>query len=292
MPNRPARNEPDPHFFSTQVLQARRFFLNLNPRPRERLSVACGGVEHCAPNYVISRPTFAFYSIEFVVRGLGRLRLGAHEHRLQPGSIFSYGPGIPHQISTDPEQTLTKYFVDFAGRDAAALLKGARLRAGAVAQIFPPMEIQPLFEELIRNGRRGTRHSPGICAMLLEALALKILESPAPMPGRETLAFATYRQCRDHISRHFQRLRSVKEIARECHLDDAYLCRLFKRYDQETPYRFLVRLKMNYAAERLQSPATLVKQVAEDAGFANPFHFSRAFKSMFGISPIALSKIR
>ena len=281
-----------PAFFSTQVLQARRFYLNLNPSPVQRLVVVSGGVEHCAPHYVINRQSFPFYSIEYVVGGAGYLKLGRREQRLQPGSIFSYGPDIPHIIATDPTRTLTKYFVDFSGTDAAGLLNDSRLRAGGVSQVFPPTEIQPLFDELIRNGLRGTRQTPGICVTLLQAVSQKILESRAPLPGRGALAFETYQYCRDHISRHFLQLRSIEQVARECNLDNTYLCRLFQRYDQVTPYRFLLRLKMNHAAERLHSPATLVKQVAEETGFANQFHFARVFKSVFGISPSALSKMR
>ncbi len=284
------RTSPD--FFSNQVVQARRFFLNLNPHARTQLTVACGGIENCTPDYTIQRKNFPFHAIEFVARGSGTLKLGHKEHQLQPGSVFSYGPETPHDISTDAKQPLTKYFVDFSGSEAAALLKSARLGSGSLTQIFPPMELQPLFDELIRNGLRGTRQSPDICAMLLEALGRKILEARAPLPGREALAFETYQQCRDHIGRHFLRLRTVEQIAKECHLNDAYLCRLFKRYDQDTPYRFLLRLKMNYAAERLQSPATMVKQVADETGFANQFHFSRTFRSVFGIAPSALSKMR
>jgi AraC-like DNA-binding protein len=292
MKNPGASTSASPDFFSTQILQARRFFLNLSPQTRNYLTVTCGGMEYCDPNYAIQRGSFPFYSIEFVARGFGRLRLGTKEHRLHPGSVFSYGPGVPHEISTDPRQPLIKYFVDFAGSGASALLKSSRLRAGSLAQVFPPTEIQPLFDELIRNGLRSTRQSPRICAILLEALAQKITEARVPRSGRETPAFGTYLRCRDHIGRHFQRLRSVEQIARECHLNNAYLCRLFKRYDEGTAYGYLTRKKMNYAAERLQSPSALVKQVAEETGFANQFHFSRVFKAVFGISPSAMSQMR
>ena len=49
---------------------------------------------------------------------------------------------------------------------------------------------------------------------------------------------------------------------------------------------------MNFAAERLQSPGVLAKQVAEETGFANPFHFSRVFKSVFSVSPRTLTRMR
>jgi AraC-like DNA-binding protein/quercetin dioxygenase-like cupin family protein len=281
-----------PDYFSIQVSQARRFYLNLNPSPQANLAVVSGGVEHCTSDYLIHRKSFPFYAIEFVAQGSGRLKFKQTEHELRPGSVFSYAPGVAHEISTDPHQPLTKYFADFAGLQAAKLLKSCQMRPGTISQIFPPSEIQPLFDELIRCGLRGTIQAPHICGRLLEGLLLKVAESRAPLPGREALAFTTYRQCLDYIQRHFLRLRSLEQIGRECHVNDAYLCRLFKQYHHLTPYRLLIRLKMNYAAERLQSPGVLAKQVAQETGFTNQYHFSRAFKSVLGVSPRALTKIR
>ncbi len=281
-----------PDFFSAQVAQASRFYLNLKPSAKTALTIICGGAEQCAPDYAIHRATFPYCSIEFVARGGGQLKINRQEHRLQPGMVFSYGPGVAHDITTEPGEPLVKYFIDFAGKEAVSLLGVARLKPGAVAKVFPPGEIQPLFDELIRNGRRGTAGTPEICVQLLRGLALKIAEARAPLPGHDTLAFATYQQCLAHLRRHFLRLRSVTQTAGECHVDDAYLCRLFQRYDHQSPYRLLIRLKMNYAAERLQSPNALVKQVAEETGFLNQFHFSRVFKSVFGMPPTGMVKMR
>jgi AraC-like DNA-binding protein len=161
-----------------------------------------------------------------------------------------------------------------------------------VSHVFPPAEIQPLFDELIRNGLRGTPWSPKICVKLLEGLILKMFDARAPLPSQNTLAFSTYQQCRGYIDQNFLRLHSLEQISAECSVDATYLCRLFKRYDQQTPYRFLIRLKMNYAAERLHSADAMVKQIAEETGFINQFHFSRVFKSVFGLSPRSLIKFR
>jgi len=49
---------------------------------------------------------------------------------------------------------------------------------------------------------------------------------------------------------------------------------------------------MNHAAARLQSPGMLVKQVAEESGFIDPFHFSRLFKSVLGLSPDLFRRMR
>jgi AraC-like DNA-binding protein len=281
-----------PAFFSPDVSEARRFYLELSPPPGRPLAVVCGGLEHCTPDYAIHRRTFPFYSIEFVARGRGTVRLRGRRHALLPGRLFAYGPGVRHDIASDPAAPLVKYFVDFTGREARRLLRRAHLAPGRVTQVFPPHEIQTLFDELIRNGLKGTRQSTELCGKLLECLGLKTAETRAPLEGAETLAFTTFQRARQHIQEHFRRLKTLRQITEECHVNGAYLCRLFRRYDHQSPYQHLLRLKMNLAAELLQQPGALVKQVAEQAGFGDPFHFSRAFKGVFGLAPDAFRRLR
>jgi AraC-like DNA-binding protein len=281
-----------PEFFSPQVSEAMRFYLNLNPPKQAPLSVVSGGCEHCAPDYEIHRATFPFYSLEYVVRGRGSLKLQNICHTLQPGCVFSYGPGVRQNIAADPANPPVKYFVDFSGLKSKELLRSCQLPPGSTSRIFPPNEIQNLFDELIRCGQLASARSMELCAKLLECLVLKISESRAPLKEAGGLSFNSYQQCRQHIEAHFQRLKTLRQIALECHLDSAYLCRLFQRYDHQSPYHFLMRLKMNLAAEWLQQPGALVKQVAERAGFSDQFHFSRAFKSVFAVAPDKFRRLR
>ncbi len=48
---------------------------------------------------------------------------------------------------------------------------------------------------------------------------------------------------------------------------------------------FLTRLKMNYAAELLMKKHLSVKEAANAVSFFDPYHFSRVFKKIHGISP-------
>jgi AraC-like DNA-binding protein len=287
-----AANRTEPDFFSPHVLTARRFYLDLKPPRGRRLAVVCGGCESCSPDYAVERKNFPFYSIEYVARGGGELRLKHRRHTLEPGRLFSYGPGVPHRISGDPANPLVKYFVDFTGTEALALLRACKMPPGTASRVFPPGEIQGLFDELVASGIKGTKHSADLCAKLLACLGVKIEDSRAPLEGPAALSFTTYQQCRQHIQEQFIRLKTLRQIADECHLDGAYLCRLFQRYGHESPYQFLLRLKINRAAEWLQQPGALVKQVAEQAGFADPFHFSRTFKSVLGLSPDQFRRLR
>ena len=279
------KRKRQPDFFSAQVSEARRFFLNLDPPSSERLAVVSGGCEHCASDYRIRRPGFRYFSIEFVARGEGSLRLSGEDHRLFPGAAFAYGPGIAHDIRTDPDRPLVKYFVDFAGTAARRLLRKPAPEPGRIVQTSGPEEVLRLFEDLVLTGLRHTPFSGRICAALLEHLVLKIAETAIPLGSAGTMAFETFQRCRSAIEDRSLELHSLGDIARSCHVDPAYLCRLFGRFGHQSPYRYLVRLKMAQAARRLQPPGTLVKQVADELGFTDPFHFSRTFKRVFGVSP-------
>ena len=144
----------DPDFFSADIKSARRFCLDLSPAPSERLTVVCGGCEHCTPEYVIERDGFAYYTIEFVARGAGSLRLAGKDYSLRPGTLFAYGPDEHHRIVTDPTSLLVKYFVSLAGNEARALLEAVSLRV--FAQGYELERVEVSGDKLIveRRGRK------------------------------------------------------------------------------------------------------------------------------------------
>lgn len=281
----PASSAGEPAFFSAQISSAQRFFLDLNPSPEQRLVVVCGGCEHCEPDYRIHRTDFGYYSIEFVARGEGTLLLDGKTHQLVPGVVFAYGPGISQDIRCEAERPLVKYFVDFVGEEALALLQSPAPRPGEVVQVSSPDQILRLFDDLVATGLRQTRFSERICAAIVEHLLLRIGET-AVAPGTiGSMAFESYQACRQFIEEHYLEVHSLAEIAERCHVDAAYLCRLFGRFDHQSPYRYLLRLKMTHAAQRLQTPGMLAKQVAAELNFSDPFQFSRTFHRVMGISP-------
>jgi len=282
----------EPEFFSRQVLEARRFYLERVGGGKSSLAVVCGGCEECTYDYEINRTDFPYYSIEFVARGKGDLILAGREYPLRPGVVFAYGPGISQRIYTDAQNRLVKYFVDFTGAKAARLLEKFGPVPGSAVQVASPEVLLRIFDDLIDNGFAGNRYSILICSTLVEHLILKIAETTASEDAHTSAAFATYQTCRRYIQTHCHTLRTLDEIARGCHLDPAYLCRLFRRFDHQSPYQYLMRLKMNIAAELLQSPNVLVKQVTYELGFKDPFHFSKAFKKIFGLSPSAFRQLR
>lgn len=273
-----------PKFISTRVSEVRYYFLDLRPTQTAGITVVCGGVERCNADYRIDRRSFPFYSIEYVAEGQGEVRIGGRTWRLHAGSVFGYGPGIPHAIRNEARDPMMKYFVDFTGREAARRM-ASYVACGGVAGVTAPGEIRDLFEDLQRHGSRTQSCGPDLCAALVRVLILKIGALAVPAGSGPSRAVATYLRCKKKLEQEHPRLRTMEDAARACHVAPAYLCRLFRRFERESPYRYLTRLKMNLAAEMLLGSDRLVKDVAAELGFADSYHFSRVFKSVHQLSP-------
>jgi AraC-like DNA-binding protein len=280
-----------PAFVSHQVTAARRFYLNLKPRASRTLTVVCGGYEECAPDYRVSRRTFPYLCVEFVAAGRGDVTLGGRTHALEPGSLFTYGPGVAHTIRTAPDAPLAKYFVDFVGRPGPARLRECGPGLGGVTQVPAIGEVREAFETLVRLGAVRDRRTAVTCGLQLDLLLHTVARARRPSAPAERRARATFERCREHLDTHFLALGSVAALAAACHVDASHLCRLFRRFRGEPPLRYLQSRRMHWAAERLHTSGALVREVADELGI-DPFQFSRAFKRVHGLSPTAFLGMR
>jgi len=282
----------EPEFFSNQVAQARRFYIQKSNVKDSRVRVICGGCEYTTPDYEIDRKDFPYYCIEFVAKGAGSVTLNNRKYELKAGTIFSYGPGISQRITTVSEQPMVKYFIDFAGSSIKQILKQHITPLGTAIHISRPDEIARILDDLLTHGLSDSPYKPMICSIILEYLLYRIAEMAISEKGSPSRAFMTYQNCRQYIKDNFLTLNSLKDIADACMINHAYLCRLFKRFDTQSPYQYLLNLKMAYAADRFQKAGVMVKEIAHELGFVDQFHFTRVFKKVFGISPQSFKGLR
>jgi AraC-like DNA-binding protein len=273
---------------SKQVSDARYFFLNLAPRKSARLELVMGGFEHCNPDYLISRTRFPYTSIEYVVSGRGEAVTSRHRHELGPGVIFAYGPHTPHEIRTTARDVLVKYFISLAGADVAGRLRRCKIPPGESRVLTPQTEIAGAFESLLREGQRPGPRRGALCAAQLEFLLLKIEDTASAAAHPNERAREAFLRCKAFMDAGAENLRTLGEIARAVGAEASSVCRWFRRYEGISPYQYLLRRRMELAARRLVEQGGLVKEIAAQLGFTDPFHFSHQFKAIHGIPPSEL----
>lgn len=80
---------------------------------------------------------------------------------------------------------------------------------------------------------------------------------------------------------------SLEEYAGLCNRSLSAFKRDFQKIYQTTPGKWLLAKRLDYARTLLLNPAKTVSEVAYESGFENLSHFSRVFRTHFGVSPAA-----
>jgi transcriptional regulator GlxA family with amidase domain len=83
---------------------------------------------------------------------------------------------------------------------------------------------------------------------------------------------------------------SVRAIAAAVGISSRHLTRCFQVELNRSPCQALVYLRLRRACELIDKTALTLSQIASEAGFYDPAHFSRCFQREFGFPPKELRK--
>ncbi len=274
-----------PGYFSAQITGARRFHLRTARPAGKAMRVLSGGLERCRADYEIKRPGFPYPILEFVAAGAGRLVMNGVSYELGPGTVFTYGRGIQHRMTSDQQHPLVKYFIVLTGAKARDQLSEHGLAPGRVVRVAEPDRVRMILDDLIDFALGDGKAREVACTQTFYYLLLKISDLVVPVGRRAALAYATYERCRAYIEARSPEVIEIREVARACHIDSAYVCRLFQRFGRERPFHYVQHLRMNRAAALLQTGDRLIKDIAVDLGFSDAANFTRAFRRWYGVPP-------
>ena len=78
---------------------------------------------------------------------------------------------------------------------------------------------------------------------------------------------------------------SSQELAAYVHVSVRQLERLFKQHLEDTPSGYYLKLRLECSRKLLQQSAMNIMEISIACGFNSPSHFSRTYRSLFGVSP-------
>jgi transcriptional regulator GlxA family with amidase domain len=96
----------------------------------------------------------------------------------------------------------------------------------------------------------------------------------------------------DWLSTHFAESVRLPRLAKLANMSSRNLVRAFKTATGLTPLQYQQRLKLEFAGSLLRDSQLPLESIAESAGFADPRHFRRLWKSTFHAPPSSVRKPR
>jgi AraC-like DNA-binding protein len=101
-------------------------------------------------------------------------------------------------------------------------------------------------------------------------------------PGEQALSCA-----KQFILKEFGRSLTLEDLTTAANVSKPQLMKLFRNFIGTSPIQYLYEQRLCAAAEKLAHTGLPIKEIAQNCGFANEFHFSRKFKDVYGKNPRA-----
>lgn len=274
-----------PEFISGNVLEGHYYVHEPTALKKSEFRVICAGMEICEQAYSIDRKNFEYYAIEFVANGNCKLELNGSLSEISSGCCFIYGPDTPHKIFSVGNGPLKKYFVDFEGSSAFERMKEFKLVEGDMFYLGNQHRVQDIFEQFIESADLNKTTACSLVEQLLKLLFVRLLVDRQAPGKMQSFSNQTFTRCWNYIHDNYLKVNTIGKISNACAVNKVYMARLFKRYTKETPFQLLTRLKIKHATKLILAENLPVKQVGAIVGYHDPYHFSRIFKRVIGVSP-------
>lgn len=268
-----------------KVLDAEYFYYDTAPNYNKELAIVCGGYEKCAPDFEINRGNYPYCFVKYTIRGRGVLTINSRQVSLRPGILTGFEPGTAHHYRADPAEPMEHIFVTFVGNMSPALFEKSRLSEHHYLEVPEQKEMLAILNKILQLGLHKPEYSQEICINYLQILMLEFTCSLPRLNARSSISMSTYQQCKRYIDLNFSDIRSPHEVAMECGIDVRYMASLFKKHCHIPPGQYIMRLKLNKAANLLLTTDLRIKEIGYQIGFDNPYHFSKNFKRFHGRSP-------
>lgn len=192
----------------------------------------------------------------------------------------------PDAITMQPDHFFQKTFVQplSEGRlQLPALLQPGHPAYEGICAQFDTFPYAHMFTEDYQARRFSALMN--ICLLLLPYSTILSEDRPSLDPGNNAV-----RMCMRYIHSRYNYKITLETLAHHCHLHPNYLCALFKSYTGQTLFDYLVRFRVETAAQLLKNEELSISSVCELVGIHSESHFYRKFKEIMGISPKAYAK--
>lgn len=245
-----------------------------------------------------------------VERGCLDLKIGDDVYEGRTGDVFFVNPRELHLMGQSEIDGLyytllfPMEFISFQTQDSLEEELLSPIRSNKL--FFPhqlPDELKekvyPLLEGIIKaniqkhdiksNEISLSRQHLRTRILLLEILEC-LYENDALIKSASSRDTTMQKEMLAYIDAHCMEKITLSMLAEEFHMSDKYISRYFVNHFKISFSNYVLHHRLTYARQLLESTDEQVTEIALMSGFANVSYFIRAFKKMFGVSPLKYRK--
>ena len=244
-----------------------------------------------------------FYELVIVAGGSGIHRIDGRDAQISPGNVLLIPPNCPHQYIEYKNLLIynllfSRRFIRYFLRDLTSL-DGFQLifnmkTSEAVRSPSDGIRIdEKHFPEIIRlletMDELNDSQEPGVKTLLLShfihVMLLLARHCRWSGPPKQLAHIGQLSQLMTLLARDYNRPWNLKKMAKTVNMSVSAFRQEFRKLTEVPPMEYLLKLRLEHAADMLGRPDLLLSDIAAECGFSNANYFSRQFRKYFGIPP-------
>jgi len=209
--------------------------------------------------------------------------------RMPPGTFWINPEGVPFSVRSDTFNRWAGAVIDGKFLDSV-LGRHYELRGGfAIVDDLVSHLMRALVIELENGGRTGSMVARHLIHTFVATVALRLGVPAAELPAKGGLTAHQLQLLLMWLKTDLARPITVAAMAEHVRLSPAHFSREFKRTTGNTPWGYVLQLRLEQACKLLDS-GDAIGDIAAECGFGDQAHLCRVFKHKMGISPSAYAR--
>ena len=250
------------------------------------------GYEQCEPGHSFGPATRNHYLFHYIISGTGTLMADNAKGETQTYSIKS-GQGFlifPGQITTyiaDQNLPWEYVWIEFDGLRVKEALDLTELSVSTPVYHSHSKDLrEQLMNEMlyiVHHAKESPFHLIGHLYLFLDYLTQSAKSKKLVQSSKMSDYYI--KEAINYIEQNFQNNITIEDIAAVCGINRSYFGKIFRNSIGRSPQEFLMNYRMVKATELLKLTSLSIADIGSAVGYENQLHFSRAFKTIYGVSP-------
>lgn len=225
------------------------------------------------------------FQLVVLTRGSVVVTVDGVTHTLSPGEAILQYPGAQEFYRFSPDVESAHTWCEIWPK--ALSPADRRILRRVIGLNIAPSSVHLLIEEGLSVPTQDSATSNYAMAALARACLLRFAAHVIAQNHRRNVAplHPALERALDIATTCYAEVHSTEDIARRVGLSASRLRALCRDAQGESPSAIIWRSKLEHAIQLIRSTGLTLGEIADDCGYANPFHLSRCVRRHTGYSP-------
>ena len=258
------------------------------------LPLTISGMGHykCDPTYYTLRKGQDNFLLLYTISGAGRILYEEKEHILLPGQVFVMDCRKEQYYGTY-EDHWNFLWIHFQGKCAPDYTELLNAEDSIPLALSGKISFPDYYDRLQALGHHFDLQKELQASLLLQELMTDLinLKRTENFSSKYGSSRSKLNASLSYLQSHYKEALSIEQAAEICHLSKCYFIKVFKAYTGQTPYDYLLQLRLHQAQRLLVETSLSVGDIAQETGFNDDKNFIACFKKKIGQTPLQYRKL-